>query len=348
MEFGMFHEFPCRPGRSDAEIFAEGFDLVDAAEQWGLDVIWLAELHVNPTRSVLAAPLTVATAIAARTQRIKVGTGVQVLPLGHPLRLAEEVATVDHVSQGRLIFGVGRSGFARTYEAYGIPYVESKERFNEALDIMIKAWTEPQTSFHGQYFNHDNISVMPRPYQQPHPEIRVAANTADTYPQMGTAGYPIFVAVRLGTFSDLRPNIKAYRDAWRAAGHPGDGRVYIRVPVYISDTPEHAQTEPEDSLTQFYRGFANTLAVSAERPGTNTSQRAEIAAQIARLTYPDILREKVIVGTVDGVAERLAEIKADLGLNGILAEMNCGSRIPHENVRRSLRLLCKEVMPRFK
>src|SRR5439155_1096253 len=84
----------------------------------------VAELHFTPERSVLSAPLTLAGAIAARTRRVKIGTAVQVLPLCHPLQLAEEAATVDHISQGRLIFGVGRSGFARVYAHYGVPYAE--------------------------------------------------------------------------------------------------------------------------------------------------------------------------------------------------------------------------------
>jgi alkanesulfonate monooxygenase SsuD/methylene tetrahydromethanopterin reductase-like flavin-dependent oxidoreductase (luciferase family) len=91
---------------SEVEAFEQAFALVDAAERWGLDALWLAELHFSPQRSVLSAPLTVASAIAARTERIKIGTAVQVLPLCHPLQLAEEAATVDHLSHGRLIFGV--------------------------------------------------------------------------------------------------------------------------------------------------------------------------------------------------------------------------------------------------
>ncbi len=98
--------------------------------------MWLAELHTAPERSVLAAPLTIASAIAARTQRMKVGIAVQVLPLCHPLRLAEEACTVDHISHGRLIMGVGRSGFPRVYQAYGISYAESRERFAEVLEIL--------------------------------------------------------------------------------------------------------------------------------------------------------------------------------------------------------------------
>ncbi|HEY4168704.1 MAG TPA: LLM class flavin-dependent oxidoreductase, partial [Reyranella sp.] len=110
MEFGMFHEFQRLPGATDASAFADSFAQVDEAERLGLDAMWLAELHFNPERSVLASPLVLAAAIAARTKTMKIGTAVQVLPLCHPLRLAEEVATIDHLANGRLIFGVGRSG----------------------------------------------------------------------------------------------------------------------------------------------------------------------------------------------------------------------------------------------
>src|ERR1700689_4145461 len=139
MEFGVFHEFPSLVGRPDSAAFEEAFDIVDGAERWGLDVIWLAELHFDPERSVLSSPMCIASAIAARTKRMKIGVAVQVLPLCNPLRIAEEAATVDQISHGRLIFGVGRSGVAKTYEAYGVPYAESRERFAETLEIILKA-----------------------------------------------------------------------------------------------------------------------------------------------------------------------------------------------------------------
>src|ERR1700750_3519069 len=121
-EFGMFHECQRTAGMTDEEAFATSFEQVDAAERWGLDAMWLAEIHVAPERSVLSAPLTLASAIAARTKRMKIGTAVEGLPLCPPLRLAEEVATVDQISRGRLIFGVGRSGFPRTYKTSDVNY----------------------------------------------------------------------------------------------------------------------------------------------------------------------------------------------------------------------------------
>src|SRR6476646_1652340 len=138
-EFGMFQEFQRTAGMTEEEAFTISFEQIDAAERWGLDAMWLAEIHVAPERSVCSAPLSIASAIAARTKRIKIGTGVQVLPLCHPLRLAEEAATVNQISHGRLIFGVGRSGFPRTYQAYGIPYEESRERFAETLKSIAAA-----------------------------------------------------------------------------------------------------------------------------------------------------------------------------------------------------------------
>src|SRR6202163_2259952 len=262
-EFGMFHEFQRTAGMTDEDAFAVSFEQVDAAERWGLDAMWLAEIHVAPERSVCSAPLTLASAIAARTGRIKVGTAVQVLPLCHPLRLAEEAATVDQISHGRLIFGVGRSGFARTYQQYGVPYDESRERFAETLEIVRRAWTQETFSFEGKYFQFHDVSVVPKPYQKPHPPIRVAATSPDTFPANGTQGHAIFAAVRLGTLSELAPNIAAYRAAYAEAGHPGKGEVFLRVPVYVADTETRAREEPQASIMQFYRQLGEQLEASA-------------------------------------------------------------------------------------
>jgi alkanesulfonate monooxygenase SsuD/methylene tetrahydromethanopterin reductase-like flavin-dependent oxidoreductase (luciferase family) len=348
MEFGMFHEFQRVPGQTEAAAFAESFEQVDAAERWGLDAMWLAELHVAPERSVLAAPLNIASAIATRTTRMKIGIAVQVLPLCHPLRLAEEASTVDHISHGRLIFGVGRSGFPRTYEAYGISYAESRERFAEVLEIVRRAWTQERFSFDGRFYKFDNVCLVPKPYQTPHPEIRIAATSPDTYPAIGKLGFPIFCAVRLGTLSELVPNIQAYREAYAASGHPGQGQVFLRVPVYVAETEARARAEPQDSIMHFYRYLGAQLTDSASRAGARAiEQRAERGQRLQTIDYDEVLREKIIVGTPRMVADRLHALRDELGLDGILAEMNCGSRIPHAQVLRSLELLCHAVMPEF-
>jgi len=347
-EFGMFHEFQCPVGKSQPDAFAESFTQVDAAERWGLDAMWLAEIHVAPERSVCAVPLTIASAIAARTTRIKIGTGVQVLPLCHPLRVGEEAATVDQISHGRLIFGVGRSGFPRTYEAYGVPYGESRERFAETLEILKRAWTEDPFSYSGKFYKFDNVRLTPKPYQKPWPEIRIAANSPDTFPAIGKLGHGVFVAVRLGTLSELAPNIRAYREAYKAAGHPGEGQVFLRAPVYVAETAEGARSEPEDSIMYFYRYLGERLEDSATRAGVRAIEdRAARGRRLQTITYDEALRDKIIVGTPEQVTDRLMQLKEELRLDGILAEMNCGTKIPHQQVMKSLQLLCERVKPQF-
>jgi alkanesulfonate monooxygenase SsuD/methylene tetrahydromethanopterin reductase-like flavin-dependent oxidoreductase (luciferase family) len=328
MEFGIFHEFLSAGTGSQTEAFAQSFAQIEAAENWGLDVVWLAEIHMNPTRSLLSAPLTVASAVAARTARIKIGTAVQILPLGHPLRLAEETATIDQISGGRLIFGVGRSAFPRAYDAYGISYQESQDRFAESLDIIKQAWTQEVSSHRGRYWEFDNFTLVPRPLQQPHPEIRIAASQPDTYGAIGTLGYPLFAALRASPLGDLPANIRAYRDAYRAAGHPGQGKTYLQVPIYVAETAERALAEAKDGLMRF------------------ATYRADLVR--GPLTYEAALHQKGIVGTPNMAAARIEELQETVGLDGISAEINIGSMLSHEQVMNSLRLYCQEVMPRFK
>jgi alkanesulfonate monooxygenase SsuD/methylene tetrahydromethanopterin reductase-like flavin-dependent oxidoreductase (luciferase family) len=349
MEFGMFHEFQRRPEQTEVQAFSESFEQVDAAEAAGLDVMWLAELHNSPERSVLAAPLSIASAIATRTKRMKIGIAVQVLPLCHPLRIAEEATTVDHISHGRLIFGVGRSGFPRTYQAYGVSYAESRERFAEVLEILKRAWTQETFSFHGQFYKFDDINLVPKPYQRPYPELRVAVNSPDTFQQSGEAGMPIFVATRLGDLNELVPNLRVYREAWAAAGHPGQGKVYLRVPVYIAATEQQAREEPRESVMFFYRYLGARIEASATQEGARSLEmRAERGQRLQTIDYDEALRSKIIVGTPAMVTDRLAALQETLGLSGILAEMNCGMRIPHEQVLNSLHLMCQQVMPHLR
>jgi alkanesulfonate monooxygenase SsuD/methylene tetrahydromethanopterin reductase-like flavin-dependent oxidoreductase (luciferase family) len=333
---------------SEAQAFTNAFDLVDVAERGGLHAVWLAELHFSPKRSVLASPMLLAGAIGARTSNIKIGTAVQVLPLCHPLQLAEEAATVDHISHGRLIFGVGRSGFARTYAAYGVPYAESRERFAETLEIVRRAWTEDTFSFDGKYFHYHDVCVVPKPYQQPHPPIRVAATSVDTFPTIGKQGFDLFAAVRTGTLSELAPNVVAYREAYSAAGHTGKGGVFLRVPVYVAGSFDKAVEDTRDSIMAFYRQLGEQLEASAREAGARAIEQRDVRGRrLQEASFEEVLREKVIVGTPEMVVQRLSEISQELELDGILAELNCGGQVPRGGVINSLKLLCDEVMPAF-
>src|SRR5689334_16642444 len=276
---------------TEAQSFNDAFDLVEVAERGGLDAAWRAELHFNPRRSVLASPMLLAGAIGARTSNIKIGTAVQVLPLCHPLQLAEEAATVDHISRGRLIFGVGRSGFARTYLHYGVPYAESRERFAETLEIVRRAWTEDTFTYEGNHFQYHDVCVVPKPYQKPHPPIRVAATSADTFSAIGAQGLDIFAAVRTGTLSELAPNLSAYREAYARSGQSGKGGVFMRVPVYVAESFDQAVEDCRDSIMGFYRQLGEQLERSASEAGARAIEQRDVRGRrLQETTFEEVLR----------------------------------------------------------
>jgi len=339
MEFGLFTEFEAPAGMSHATAFDESLAQMKAAEELGLDAVWLAEIHFQKDRSVLSSPLVVAAALAACTRRITIGIAVQVLPLSHPLRLAEDVATVDHLSKGRLEFGIGRSGLPGHYQGFNIPYSESRERFLETLEILTKAWTQDRFSHEGTYFQFHDVCAMPKPYQKPHPPIRMAATTEETYPLVGRMGLPIFVAPRTISISELKGFIGGYDQGWAAAGHAGRGDVALSMPVYVAATERQAREEAEASTMHFFRTISEALKKSETRRAT--------AERLGEISYEDVLREQAIYGSPEAVADRLLALREELRFSSLSAWMNCGSQIPHERVLTSMRLFAERVAPRL-
>ncbi|MQF96258.1 MAG: LLM class flavin-dependent oxidoreductase [SAR202 cluster bacterium] len=349
MEFGAFMEFGSRAGRTEAQAFQEGFRMVDAAEEMGLDGVWLAELHFNPVRSVLSSPIVVATSIATRTKRLRVGMAVYVLPLSNPLRIAEEAATVDHISEGRFEFGIGRSGFARSYDVLGFPYNESQARFAESLEIILKSWKGEEFSYQGEFYSVDKATVSPTPYQQPHPPLRIAANSAETFTRLGKAGHPIFVGLRGMDIPELQQNIEEYRKCWQEAGHPGEGDVSLRIPVYVGETEQGAMDEPFESISGYFGRMGNLYREQAGKAGiAATELRDGMAERLAGLSYEEMLKTKIAFGTAESLIDRFTQLKEELSLNSVVAELNAGGLIPEERVLRSLRILTDKVMPAFK
>jgi alkanesulfonate monooxygenase SsuD/methylene tetrahydromethanopterin reductase-like flavin-dependent oxidoreductase (luciferase family) len=345
MELGIFHEFHRSPRGSESDAFDTAFAQAEAAEQYGFDTIWLAELHFSPSRSVLAAPLVIAAALAARTTRLKIGSAVHVLPLSNPLRTAEEAATVDHISHGRFEFGIGRSGFPTTYERFGVPYGESRDRLFEHLEIIRKAWTEETFSHKGEFFSYDNITLIPKPYQKPHPPIRIAVNSPDTYGVAGRMGCPSSSPYVWGSLMDWSSRCRSIAPPGKTRA-PGAGR---RRPATARLRGPNAGRGAGQSLRStmgFYRFLGERLVESASRAGTRAIEaRAEHGARLGTITYEEAQHDKLAYGTPAMVIDRLRELRASLGLSAILAEMNCGQQIPNQHILSSMRLFMEDVAP---
>ena len=353
---GLVMECDYREGRTQDEAFAEAFQMARLADETGIDGVWLAERHFAAPRtptdpggagipSVSSVPLLMAGIIAARTERVRVGTGVSVLPLAHPIRLAEEAATVDNISQGRLDFGIGRSSFPRSYHGYDVPYDESRERFSEALEIILKAWNNYRFDHHGHYYNMDDVVVTPRPYQQPHPPIRIAANSIDTFGIVGQLGFPLVTGVRGQGLKQVADNLELYRAAVKENGHDVDD-VYVRMPIYVAESMEQVRADTEESTMRAFRRTADTYIRTVEAEGENASaERRQRAEQLLNTTYDDLLVDRVAYGSPEEVAERLAEIRDQLGLTGVIMEPNLGGTVPAERVQNSVKLYAEEVAP---
>ena len=348
MEFGLFLEFPKREGATQQQAFEECFSLADEAEaQSNVDSVWLAEYHFTPDR-VLSSPVTIATAIAARTQRIRIGLAVLCLPLGHPVRIAEEVATLDHISKGRLEFGVGRGTFPNVHEGYNVPFHESRGRFDEFLDVIVKSWTTEKFSYDGKYVVCQDLAVEPKPFQNPHPPIHVGITSEESFPIVGQLGYPILInPSRVFTLSELVPYIAQYRAAWKEAGHDGEGQVGIRVPIYVAETAKQAYEEPQDSAMFSVRRLGARVGSYATYGGTTGDWQAQ-SDRIMEMNYDDWLRDKVVYGTAESVTDRLHELTEELGLDQVMFEVNYGNQIPLERQRKSLRMFTEKVIPHFK
>ena len=346
MQLGMFLEFPRPSGSSYRDAFDASFSLVDEAERLGVASVWLAEYHFNPGR-VLSSPIMIATAIAARTEQIRVGLAVQCLPLGHPVRLAEEAATLDQLSNGRLEYGVGRGTFPNVHEGFNTPFAESRGRFEESLEIIKKAWTEESFTFEGEFYQCRDLCVEPKPRQDPHPPIRVGITSAESFPITGRMGYPILInPSRVFTLGELAEHIGAYRQAWKEAGHEGVPEVGLRVPIYVAETEERAYSDPREGAMFMYQRLGNRVISYAEYGATTGDWQTE-GDRILGMSYDDWLRDKVIYGTPATVAQRIRQLGDELGLTQFIYEIDLGNQLPLDLQLNSLKLFNEEVAPQL-
>ena len=212
--------------------------------------------------------------------------------------------------------------------------------------MMRLAWTEERFSYEGKYYNYQNVCVIPKPYQNPHPPLRYAASARETFPARGELGLPIFAGLGTASVSDLAQAISEYRIAWREAGHPGDGDAMLRVGVYVAEDMDQALFEPRESTMRYYDRIRQGLLQTAGAFGGEI--RAQRAERLAEMTYEDALKDRLVYGSPAWVAERIGELTEELGLTGVIIEPNVGGIIPPERLSNSIRLFGQEVATQLK
>jgi natural product biosynthesis luciferase-like monooxygenase protein len=352
MRFGLQFMLSCSPDQSPVQVYRDTVEQAVHAEALGFESVWAVEQHFCAGVSVSPSPLLLLSAIAARTRTIRLGTGVILLPLWHPLRVAEEVAVLDVLSDGRVEVGVGRGSDATHFEGFDVEQAKSRDRLEEGLDLLRRAWTEERLSFAGRFTTVRDVALAPRPVQQPHPPIRVATNSAESLERAGRLGQPISVASHINPFPRLAGMVDTYRAARRAAGHPDDpDDVTILVPTFVGPDPETVRRTMEPGVQNFLRvtrAHASALLNGTGGNRADDGQRAGLEAiidRLERLTYDDLPGTMAIFDTPDGCRHQLKAIGEDLGVDRVVCWFTMGGVGPHAQVMASMDRFAAEVMP---
>ena len=342
MRFGFFDQLPCAPGFSERQRYHDILAQIELGDSIGFDKAWLGEIHFTGTFSILADPLMVLGAAAQRTSRIRLGTAVTLLPLHNPIKIAEEAAIADILSDGRLEFGVGR-GVAYQYPGFGIRSEESRERFEEALDFILKAWNSESFSFDGKYFQARDLSIVPKPVQSPHPPVRAAANSPDTFPFAGRRKLPIFASPLINPPEKLKAGLAVYRDML-PAGTAGD--VALAFPVHVAASREQARRDCEPGLLRFLRVATELNRPLGEGDVKGFEAFREVMARLERVRYEDFDREIGVFGDPDYCADRVQALQREYGMDEFICYFNQGGIMDHVVVKNAMTLFAKEVIPR--
>jgi alkanesulfonate monooxygenase SsuD/methylene tetrahydromethanopterin reductase-like flavin-dependent oxidoreductase (luciferase family) len=345
MKFGTFHLFQKPPGWSDADVFSAELEQIERAEALGFDGVWLAEHHFQ-WYGIATDLMVVAGWVAARTQRVRIGTAIVVLPFHNPLRLAEQAATIDLMSGGRLDFGVGRGYQAAEYAGFGIPMDESRARFQESMDILLKAWTEERFSYEGRFTRVNDVSVLPKPLQQPHPPVYIASwMTPETIRYAADNGYPIISPAGLAA-DQIRTNYQLYRETLEFKGRSLAGvDLPALVHVYVDENEDRAR-EIGTEHSMRYGASLTTLGTPVQAGGKLAKDYEHYQGFGEPGSFKERRQELMLFGSPDTVARRIQWLRDDLGVNYVIAWMNMGG-LEQERVLRSMHLFSEEVMPRF-
>jgi alkanesulfonate monooxygenase SsuD/methylene tetrahydromethanopterin reductase-like flavin-dependent oxidoreductase (luciferase family) len=318
------------------------------AERCGFSSFWLAELHFTRDFSVMPAPQLLAAAIAARTQRLRLGIGVYILPVHHPLRLAEEAAALDVLSGGRLDFGAGRGHpFTRVYEGFGVPAEESRQRFDESLEIVRRAWTEPRLTFKGRFHSFEDIELVPKPVQKPHPPIHIGAISPGSFSSAAEHGYSIMCPAQVTPVAVLKEMLASYREQALHAGHsPSQLRVSLLLPVFAGANQKDAESMLLRGLKSYYETTGRLMHELIRRnPLPEQFKVYEKAISfVDSLNYQQVLQNNTAFGEPAAVRERLLQLREELQLDEVLAWVNIGG-LEHEKVCASMRLISEQVLP---
>ncbi|MGF7159982.1 alkanesulfonate monooxygenase SsuD/methylene tetrahydromethanopterin reductase-like flavin-dependent oxidoreductase (luciferase family) [Rhodoligotrophos appendicifer] len=333
MKFGLFgtartsvdHE----AGANDSQAYREFIDYVCEAERLGFSSVFLAEHHFTGINQI-SASISLLTYLAGITKTIRLGTAVTVLPWHNPVLLAEQAATLDVLSNGRFDFGVGKGYRETEFDGFCMDIAEAHERYEEALEIILRAWTSKERfSHHGKRWHYEDIIVEPSPAQQPHPPLWVGASSAASVKRAGEQGMNLLMALQVA-FDEVIALTKLYRESLAESGHPRRlESVGLLRAVHVCETPEEVE-EGYDILGKF-------LITAGSLAGAKVKKSIVLPSTLAE--NRKMLENAALIGTPADIVAKVRKLQAG-GIDSILLLNLSGSR-------NMLRAFAAEVMPHF-
>src|SRR5437899_2419578 len=343
--------------------YAEHLQAWDALERLGFDGVGFNEHHTSPY-GLMNSPNLMAASAAQRTKRLKLLIYGNLLPLHEPLRLAEELAMIDCLSQGRLISGFAR-GIPREYQVHNVSLADSRARFEEAYDIITRAWTEEVFSYEGRFWSYKDVALWPRPVQEPHPPIWMPiVGSKESIEFAGRHNLPITPG--LGRARGLRDDIiRYYAQCLAQAGHRiTPDHLSLGITAYVADSKAQALKEYGPHILYFNRtlfshgnfteverqretGYATQASTDYVRP-ENLRAAANLRSEFRNLTMRDLEEqaEQMPLGTADEVAERIIAAAESAGANQVQLALNRGA-LPHDLFMAQIERFAAEVLPRL-
>jgi alkanesulfonate monooxygenase SsuD/methylene tetrahydromethanopterin reductase-like flavin-dependent oxidoreductase (luciferase family) len=348
MRFGTYHVFQCPPGKDPGLVVQQELERAELAEALGYDDVWVPEQHFSPY-CLAGDALLIAGHLASRTKRVQIGTAVVNLTFTHPLRFAERVSLLDHMTGGRVEVGIGRGYQFPQYGVFGVPIDETRAIFDESLDLILKAWEGDESPFEGKYFQIPSMRMWPLPVRRPDQILLHATNSPDSMRSSIARGIPALMARVLDPFAAQVEELGVYRREIEASGadpEPFLERATVLKYAFLAPSRQEAQDLSREGLEWDIAILQKlTTPTTTEMPqGYDLYEKR--GGMLPELVYDDWAENVMLFDDPDGCAEKIAALR-DAGCRRLLLWMGVGG-LDHELIVRSMRLFAEEVMPRFR
>ncbi len=313
------------------QVYERALQRIQIMDQTGYDAVWLAEHHFN-SFSVCPSVHVMGTHVAARTRNLRIGTAVTLAAFYHPLRIAEEIALLDVLSGGRVNWGAGRGFDPTEFRVFEVPAEESAGRFREAVDVVLRAWREERITHHGEYFDFEDVEVLPKPLQNPHPPVWVAATSESALEWSAAAGHTIMMDPHSAHVEIARKR-ELYRTRLEANGHAFEGReIPMARLLAVAETPQKAEETARRGAGWIVGAYMGQARGNVFDPRGLT---AEDAVQDPVERY---LKGIAIHGTPESVVDQLQRLEEEMFLDYLLC-----APLSHE----SFVLFTERVLPKL-